>query len=95
MVVEGLGNDGSATVLHELKRLQLGDRLAQRTAAGCIRQLPREIEALNQRIADLEAQIAALLEEHGNPIAELTGAGTEIAATRIAYAGDVRRFKRA
>jgi transposase len=34
-----------------------------------------------------------VLVEHGNPMADLLGAGTLIAATLIAHAGDVRRFK--
>jgi transposase len=44
-------------------------------------------------IADLDTQIAALLEEHGNPVADLLGAGNQIAAALIAHAGDVRRFR--
>lgn len=79
--------------LRKLKRLDLGDGLAQRTAAGCIRQLARDIEDLNQRIVALETQIAELLAEHGNPVADLHGAGTQLAASLIAHAGDVRRFK--
>jgi transposase len=83
------------TVLRKLKRLHLGDGLSQRIAAATIRQLARDIEDLNARIADLEAQIAALLQEHGNPVADLLGAGNQIAAALIAHAGDVRRFKNA
>jgi transposase len=83
------------TVLRKLKRLQLGDDLAERTAAACIRQLARDIEDLNARIADLETEIATLLEQHGNPVADLLGAGNQIAAALIANAGDVRRFKNA
>ena len=41
----------------------------------------------------LQSQIAALLEEHGNPVADLLGAGNQIAAALIAHAGDVRRFR--
>ena len=83
------------TALRKLKRLQLGDGLAERTAAACIRQLARDIEDLNARIADLETEIATLLEQHGNPVAELLAAGNQIAAALIANAGDVRRFKNA
>jgi transposase len=83
------------TVLRKLKRLQLGDGLTERIAAATIRQLARDIEDLNRRIADLEAEIASLLEEHGNPVADLLGAGNQIAAALIAQAGDVRRFKNA
>jgi transposase len=81
--------------LRKLKRLRLGDGLAEQTAAACIRQLARDIEDLNARIADLETEIATLLDEHGNPVADLLGAGNQIAAALIANAGDVRRFKNA
>jgi transposase len=43
----------------------------------------------------LETEIATLLEQHGNPVAELLGAANQIAAVLIANAGDVRRFKNA
>ena len=79
--------------LRRLKRIRFGDSLTQQIAARCIRELARDIEDLNQRIGDLDREIAALLEEHGNPMADLLGAGTLIAATLIAHAGDVRRFK--
>jgi transposase len=79
--------------LRRLKRISFGDGLAETTAARCIRELARDIEDLNQRISDLDAEIAQLLAEHGNPVADLHGAGTLIAATLIAQAGDVRRFK--
>jgi transposase len=79
--------------LAKLKRLRLGESLAERTAARCIRELARDIEDLNKRIKALDAEIAELLEEHGNPLADLQGAGTNLAATIIAQAGDVRRFR--
>ena len=72
---------------------RFGDSLAERTAARCIRELARDIEDLNQRIAALDTEIAELLDEHGNPLADLHGAGTNLAATIIAQAGDVRRFR--
>ena len=62
-------------------------------AARCIRDLARDIDDLNQRIAALDSEIAQLLQEHGNPFSDLHGAGTQIAAAVIAHAGDVRRFK--
>jgi transposase len=86
-------NCARQSALRKLKRLQLGDGLAERVAAEAIRQLARDIEALNDRIAELEAEIAALLEQHGNPVKDLHGAGHQIAAALIAHAGDVRRFK--
>jgi len=81
--------------LRKLKRIRFGDGLADTIAAGIVRELARDIEALNQRIGDLDAQIAALLDEHANPVADLLGAGNQIAATLIAHAGDVRRFRNA
>jgi transposase len=80
-------------VLRRLKRIRFGDTLAETIAARCIRELARDIEDLNARIAELDAEIAALMTEHGNPVADLHGAGTLIAATVIAHAGDIRRFK--
>ena len=79
--------------LRKLKRIRFGDGLADTIAASIVRELARDIDALNQRIAELDAQIAALLEEHGNPVADLLGAGNQIAASLIAHAGDVRRFR--
>ena len=79
--------------LRKLKRICFGDGMADTIAAGIVRELACDIDALNQRIAELDAQIAALLEEHGNPVADLLGAGNQIAAALIAHAGDVRRFR--
>jgi transposase len=79
--------------LSRLKRISFGDGLVERVAAGCIHDLARDIEDLNQRIAALDAEIAQLLAEHGNPVGDLPGAGPQIAAAVIAHAGDVRRFR--
>jgi transposase len=79
--------------LRRLRRIGFGDGLVEQVAARCIRDLARDIEDLNKRIASLDAEIAQLLAEHGNPIADLHGAGTQIAAAVIAHAGDVRRFR--
>jgi transposase len=79
--------------LRRLKRISFGEGLVEQVATGCIRDLARDIEDLNQRIAALDKQIAQLLTEHGNPVADLHGAGTQIAAALIAHAGDVRRFR--
>jgi transposase len=81
--------------LRRLKRIRFGDGLADTIAAAIVRELARDIDALNQRIHDVDTQIAALLEEHGNPVADLLGAGNQIAAALIAHAGDVRRFRNA
>ena len=79
--------------LRQLKRLRLGDSLAQTTAARCIRELAHDIDDLNHRIAALDEEIAELLAEHDNPLDDLLGAGSNLAATIIAQAGDVRRFR--
>ena len=81
--------------LVKLRRLRLGPSLAARTAARCIRELARDIADLNKRIAQLDREIAQLLAEHDNPLADLHGAGSNLAATIIAQAGDVRRFRNA
>jgi transposase len=80
-------------VLRQLKRISFGDGTAERIAGRCIRELAHDIEDLTQRITELDREIAELLEQHGNPVADLHGAGTLLAATLIAQAGDVRRFK--
>jgi transposase len=79
--------------LRKLKRINLGDSLAQEIAARCIRELARDIEDLNQRIAALDGEIAQLLLDYGNPLEDLDGAGGNLTATIIAQAGDVRRFR--
>jgi transposase len=79
--------------LRRLKRISFGDGLVEQLAARCIRELARDIEDLNQRIAALDQAIAELLDQHGNPLADLHGAGTNLAASVIAQAGDVRRFR--
>jgi transposase len=79
--------------LRRLRRISFGDGLVEQIAARCIRDLARDIEDLNKRIGSLDAEIAQLLAEHGNPIADLHGAGTQIAVAVIAHAGDVRRFR--
>src|SRR5213078_1567265 len=79
--------------LRRLKRISFGDGLVEQVATRCIRDLARDIEDLNQRIAMLDREIAELLAEHGNPLADLHGAGVQIAAAVIAHAGDVRRFR--
>src|ERR671918_1242288 len=65
--------------LRRLKRISFGDGLVEQVAARCIRDLAREIEDLNQRIAVLDTEIGQLLAEHGNPVGDLHGAGPQIA----------------
>ena len=79
--------------LGKLKRITLGDSLAERIAARCIRELARDIDDLNDRIAALDAEIAELLVEHESPLEEIHGVGSNLAAVIIAQAGDVRRFR--
>jgi transposase len=79
--------------LRKLKRIRFGDSLVERIAARCIRELAYAIDDLNHRISALDREIAELLAEHDNPLEDLNGAGTNLAATIIAQAGDVRRFR--
>ncbi len=81
--------------LAKLKRIRCGEGLPERVAARCVRELARDIEDLNRRIAALDTEIKELLEEHGNPLDDLHGAGTNLSAAVIAQAGDVRRFRSA
>jgi transposase len=80
-------------VLARLRVLDLGPSRAERTAARLIHQMAEDIERLNRRIDEIEREIAELLEIHGNPVADLHGAGVTIASALIAQAGDVRRFR--
>ena len=80
-------------VLARLRRIDLGSGRAERTAARLIRQMADDIERLNGRIAEIEREVAELLDQHGNPLEGLHGAGTTIASALIAQAGDVRRFR--
>lgn len=79
--------------LRKLKRITLGDSLLQRTAARCLRELAEDIDDLNDRIAVLDTEIAELLAEHGRPLEQLHGVGSNLAAVIVAQAGDVRRFR--
>ena len=47
--------------LRRLKRIDFGDGLVEQVATRCIRDLARDIEDLNQRIAALDREIAELL----------------------------------
>jgi transposase len=83
------------TQVRRLRRLTLPDGLVARTAQDAIRMLARRIAEHNQRLQRLEADMAALLTEHGNPFDQLTGAATLTSAKLIAQIGDPRRFKNA
>ncbi len=96
-----LDPEGEAQVVHcqrqrelrKLKRIELGVGIAERAATRCIRELAHEIERLNKRIDELERELRQLLHEHGNPLADLPGAGPVVTVALIAHSGDVRRFK--
>jgi hypothetical protein len=62
-------------VLRRLMRISFGPGLAAEAAARCLRELARDVERLNSRIAALDEQLAALLARYGNPVADLHGAG--------------------
>jgi transposase len=83
----------SRRILRQLKEIEFGDGVAEQAAARCIRDLAREIEALNVRVAELEHELAALLAAAGHPLADLPGAGLATTVTLIAESGDVRRFR--
>ena len=76
-------------VLRRLRRISFGPGLAAEAAARCLHELARNVERLNA----LDSELASLLERHGNPVADLFGAGPTVAAALIGQAGDVRRFR--
>ncbi len=80
-------------VLARLRVISFGHGLAAEVAGRSVRQLAADIERLNLRIAQIEDELAELLERHGNPVADLHGAGATVASALIAQAGDVRRFR--
>jgi transposase len=88
-----VANVAAARALRKLKEIDCGDDLAERAAAHCIRDLACEIEQLSERIRRLEAELASLLAEPGDPFADLRGARLATAVTLIAQSGDVRRFR--
>jgi len=79
--------------VRRLRRIVLPDSLVEQTVQRTIRMLAARIAEHNHRIAQLESDIATLLDEHGNPVAELVGAGPIVAAKLIAHAGDPSRFR--
>src|SRR6266545_940263 len=64
------------------KRAELGPALE----SALVRDLARDIEDLNQRSAALDKESGEWLTEHGNPVGDLDGAGTQMAAAQIAHA---------
>lgn len=86
-------NIAAVKALRQLKRLELGDGLAERAAARCINDLAGEIEALNTRVSELEAELQLLLIDTPAPFDDLPGAGLATTVTLIAQSGDVRRFR--
>ena len=81
--------------LRKLKRIGLGESLVSAPPRAASASSPRDIDDLNHRIAALDREIADLLADHDNPLEDLHGAGTNLTATIIAQAGDVRRFRNA
>lgn len=90
-----LDNCANERALRKLKRIHFGAGLAAEAAAACVHALARQIEQLNQRISQLDQSLQRLLREHGNPLADLPGAGPTVAAAVLAHSGDVRRFRSA
>jgi transposase len=86
-------NIAAAKALRQLKQIELGNGLAEQAAARCIRDLAGEIEALNQRVAEIEAELQQLLTDTPAPFDDLPGVGLATTVTLIAQSGDVRRFR--
>lgn len=80
-------------VLLRLAKISFGDGLAEHAAARCVRDLAHEIEALNERVAELERELAGLLADPGSPFEDIRGVGLATTVTLIAQSGDVRRFR--
>jgi transposase len=80
-------------VLARLRLIDFGSGASEGVATRLVREMADDIARLNQRIAQIEHEVADLLEVHGNPVADLHGAGVTIASALIAQAGDVRRFR--
>lgn len=80
-------------VLARLRQISFGPGAPEQVAARLVQEMAADIERLNLRIAQIEHEVAHLLERHGNPVADLHGAGATIASALIAQAGDVRRFR--
>lgn len=83
------------TQIRRLRRLNVPGGLVEKTAQDAIRMLAGRIAEHTKRLDQLEADMAALLAEHGNPFEDLTGAATLTSAKLIAQIGDPRRFKNA
>lgn len=86
-------NIAAQRVLRRLKEISFGEGLAEHAAARCIRDLALEIERLNERVAELERELAALVTPHGDPFEDLRGVGLATTVTLIGQSGDVRRFR--
>jgi hypothetical protein len=50
-----------------------------------VRELAREIEQLNQRVANLDRQLGQLLRDYDNPLADLPGAGPAVTVAVLAH----------
>ena len=79
--------------LARLRAIDFGPGAPEQVAARLVAEMAGDIERLNQRIARIAREVADLLDRHGNPVADLHGAGATIASALIAQAGDVRRFR--
>lgn len=81
--------------LRKLRRMTFAGGLVEHTAQRCVRDLAARIAQHNQRIAELEDDLARLLTQHGNPVDGVIGGGPIVAAQLITHAGDARRFRNA
>jgi len=88
-----LGDLSHPNTLQRIRRKKFGDAPSNQTAKLCIQQLVRSIVENNRCIKQIERELERLLDQYGDPLAELPGAGRLTTATLIAHAGDIRRFK--
>jgi transposase len=79
-----------AALIRMLARLRPGDNLSRPLAAtrASLRRLARRHQALDEEIAELDAQIGPLVKQAAPALLELFGVGTETAGQLLASAGD-------
>lgn len=88
-----VGNVLAARTLQRLRHLKLGSGVLGDTATSCLHLIVREIARLDAAVHELDKQLEELIALAGNPLADVCGAGLQVAATLIAQSGDVRRFR--
>ncbi|GAA1064293.1 hypothetical protein GCM10009574_019060 [Streptomyces asiaticus] len=79
-----------ASLIRTLARLRPGDNLSRPLAAtrAALRRLARRHQALDEEIAELDAEISPLVKQAAPQLLELFGVGPETAGQLLAPAGD-------